>query len=95
MLQLTGTAVVLQTLVKHVSRLEREKENAAAQRKDEQEAAEARSRARKVVHTPQTGVSCQLVRKATSWQEDVVAQCHHCTGIHSLSCPLHAVQHCC
>ena len=76
-LRLTDTAVVLQTLVKHISRLEREKETAAAQRKDEQEAAEARSRARSVVHTPQTGVSGQPVGRANDWQEDAVAQGHH------------------
>ena len=95
-LRLTDTAVVLQTLVKHISRLEREKESAAAQRKDEQEAAEARIRARNVVHTPQTGVSGQLVGKAKHWQEDAAVQCHRflVTGIHSLSWALHAVQPC-
>ena len=92
-LQLTDAAVALQTLVKHVSRLEREKETAAAQRKeDEQQAAEARSRARKVVHTPQTGVSSQLAGKANDWQEDAVAQGPHfrCTGTHSLCVPVRA-----
>eukprot|EP00891_Asterochloris_glomerata_P004646 jgi/Astpho2/4646/Aster-x0208 len=59
-----------ETLVKHVSRLEREKENAAAQRKDEQEAAEARSRARKVVHTPQTGGLASLPKHKSRLEQE-------------------------
>ena len=64
---------MLQTLVKHVSRLEREKETAAAQRRDDQEAAEARSRARNVVHTPQSGVS--LVGRRTTGKEGDGCSC--------------------
>ena len=71
-------------MVRHKSRLEREKEVAEQQRKAEA-AAQAQRSKRKVVHTP--GSTTQQVQcPATSALEDVV-ECAHAMGMLS-SCSL-------